>query len=291
MEYRMAIDFDRIARSDGNFTWPNGDRLAVVLTCEYEPVYRLKPLSGGQPNYRQLAEIRYEATRGIWRVLGLLAKHNCCCTFFVNGATAESFPESVRAIAEGGHEIGAHSWDAADHFTMSRDEEDAVIARTVQALTAAARVRPKGWLTPRAQVSEHTVELLAKHAFTWHSDCFDDDLPYLIDVGGSPLVEVPRSTLTDDYAMLGNLAARPFGSPRDMLDVWIDEFDVLHRESSHAARLFSVNWHHCMMGRPAISNVLDRLLTHVRGHYGVWFARGCDIAEFWCKRQDQPATA
>jgi peptidoglycan/xylan/chitin deacetylase (PgdA/CDA1 family) len=280
----MQIDFDRIERSDGNFSWPNGARLAVVLSSEYEPVYQLKPLAGGQPNYRQLAEIRYEATRGIWRVLNLLAKHKACGTFFVNGATAERFPESVRAIANGGHEVGAHSWHAADHFTMSKPEEDQVIGRTLSALTKAAGERPVGWLTPRAQISEHTIELIAEHGLTWHSDCFDDDLPYAIEVAGKSLVEVPRSTLTDDYAMLGNLAARPFGSPRDMLAVWIDEFDVLYEESKQAARLFSVNWHHCMMGRPAISRVLDELLKHVNKHDGVWFARGRDIAEFWSKR-------
>jgi peptidoglycan/xylan/chitin deacetylase (PgdA/CDA1 family) len=287
----MNIDFDHIQRSDGNFTWPNGARLAVMLSSEYEPVYQVKPLATGQPNYRQLSEIRYEATRGLARVLGLLAEHNACCTFFVNGATAERFPESVQAIAEGGHEIGAHSWHAADHFTMAKEEEDAVIGRTVLALTKGARVRPKGWLTPRAQVSEHTIELIAKHGFSWHSDCFDDDLPYAIEVAGRPLIEIPRSTLTDDYAMLGTLTARPFGSPRDMLDVWIDEFDVLHRESARAARLFSVNWHHCMMGRPAISQVLDRLLTHVRKHEGLWFARGRDIAEFWLKQAKRPPAA
>jgi len=281
----MNIDFDHIQRSDGNFTWPNGARLAVMLCSEYEPVYQLKPLPSGQPNYRQLSEIRYEATRGLARVLSLLAEHKSCCTFFVNGATAERFPESVQAIAEGGHEIGAHSWHAADHFSMTKEEEDAVMGRTVLALTKAARVRPKGWLTPRAQVSEHTIELVATHGFTWHSDCFDDDLPYAIEVEGKPLIEIPRSTLTDDYAMLGTLAARPFGSPRDMLDVWIDEFDVLYRESTGAARLFCVNWHHCMMGRPAISQVLDRLLTHVRRHEGLWFARGRDIAEFWLKQR------
>jgi peptidoglycan/xylan/chitin deacetylase (PgdA/CDA1 family) len=281
----MNIDFDHIQRSDGNFAWPNGARLAVMLSSEYEPVYQLKPLANGQPNYRQLSEIRYEATRGLARVLNLLAEHKSCCTFFVNGATAERFPESVQAIAEGGHEIGAHSWHAADHFTMTKEEEDAVMVRTVLALTKAARVRPKGWLTPRAQVSEHTIELVARHGFTWHSDCFDDDLPYAIEVEGKPLIEIPRSTLTDDYAMLGTLAARPFGSPRDMLDVWIDEFDVLYRESARAARLFCVNWHHCMMGRPAISQVLDRLLTHVRRHEGLWFARGRDIADFWLKQQ------
>ena len=140
-------------------------------------------------------------------------------------------------------------------------------------------------------MSENTVELLVKHGFVWHSDCFDDDLPYAIEVDGKPLVEVPRSTLTDDYAMLGTLAARPFGSPRDMLDVWLDEFEVLYRESARAARLFSVNWHHCMMGRPAISKVLDRLLAHVRGHEGVWFARGRDVAQFWLARQGQRAKA
>lgn len=285
----MRIDFDHIERSDGNFTWPNGARMAIVLSSEYEPVYQIKPLAGGQPNYRQLGEMRYEATRGIWRVLNLLAEHKTCCTFFVNGATAEQYPESVQAIANAGHEVGAHSWNAADHFTMSKEEEDAVMRRAVLALTTAARVRPMGWLTPRAQVSEHTIELVAKHAFTWHSDCFDDDLPYVIEVDGKFLVEIPRSTLTDDYAMLGNLAARPFGSPRDMLDVWIDEFDVLYRESGHVARMLSVNWHHCMMGRPAISQVLDRLLTHVNKHEGIWFARGRDIAEFWMKEREKRA--
>src|SRR5262249_29013001 len=56
-----------MVRSDGNFSWPSRARIAVVLTSEYEPEYEIKPLTGGQPNYRQMAEMRYEATRGIWR--------------------------------------------------------------------------------------------------------------------------------------------------------------------------------------------------------------------------------
>src|ERR1700757_2938860 len=139
-------------RSEGNFSWPNHSRIAVVLTSEYEPEYEIKPLAGGQPNYRQMAEMRYEATRGIWRILKVLARHGVCSTFFVNGATAQKYPESVRAIPPQGH-------------------------------------------------------------------------------------EVPRSTLTDDYAMMGTLAARPFGSHRDMLAVWMDEFDVLYREAETEPRL------------------------------------------------------
>jgi len=159
--------------------------------------------------------------------------------------------------------------------------EDELIGRVVKALEKAAGLRPSGWLTPRAQVSEHTIELIVKHGFSWHSDCFDDDLPYILKVGGQTLVEVPRSTLTDDYAMLGTLAARPFGSHRDMLSVWQDEFDVLYQESEAEPRLLSINWHQCMLGRPALSKVLDDILAHIKRHDKVWFARGCDVARFW----------
>ena len=151
-----------ITRSQGNFSWPNGARIAVVLTSEYEPVYEIKPLAGGQPNYRQMAEMRYEATRGIWRILDVLKRHGVVSTFFVNGATANEYPESVKAIAAQGHEVAAHSWNAADHFTMSKDAEDQLIGRVIESLEKASGKRPSGWLTPRAQVSEHTIDLIAK---------------------------------------------------------------------------------------------------------------------------------
>lgn len=271
----------RTVRSDGRFSWPKRARIAVVLTSEYEPVYEIKPLPGGQPNYRQMAEMRYEATRGIWRVLDVLGRHGVPSTFFVNGATAQEYPESVQAIARQGHEVAAHSWNAADHFTMAKDAEDRLIGRVVESIEKATGTRPSGWLTPRAQISEHTIELIVKHGFTWHSDCFDDDLPYTMQVAGHSLVEVPRSTLTDDYALVGNLTARPFSSHRDMLAIWIDEFDVLYGESQTEPRLFSVNWHQCILGRPALSKMLDELLGYIERREGVWFARGCDIAQFW----------
>jgi peptidoglycan/xylan/chitin deacetylase (PgdA/CDA1 family) len=281
----MMIDMDRVARSDGQFSWPNGARLAVVLTSEYEPIYETPRLAGGQINHRDAAERRYEVTRGIWRILDILERHGAVSTFCVNGASAERYPESVQALVERGHEAAAHSWNAADHFVMSRDQEDEVIGRSVEVLTKAAGTRPSGWLTPRAQTSDHTIELLVRHGFTWHSDCFDDDLPYVLDVGGKPLVEIPRSALTDDTALIGNLTRRPLGSHRSLLASWIDEFDVLHAESKKAARLFSINWHQGIMGRPAASKALDELLAHVRRHDGLWFATGRQVAEFWLKNR------
>src|SRR5207244_11624254 len=119
-----------------------------------------------------------------------LARHVVCSTFLVNGATAQKYPESVRAIATQGHEVGAHSWNAADHFTMPKEKEDELIGRVIESLEKASGARPTGWLTPRAQISEHTIELIMKHGFTWHSDCFDDDLPYLLKANVRALVSV-----------------------------------------------------------------------------------------------------
>ncbi len=266
-----------------DFKWPNASKLAVVLTSEYEPVNRIKMLADGHPNYRQEAEIRYEATRGVWRVLEVLRQNKVPSTFFVNGASADRYPESVKAMVADGHEVAAHSWNAEDQFIMPRDKENELIDRVTRVIHKVSGSQPRGWLSPRAQVSEYTIELIVEHGFVWHSDCFDDDLPYIIEVNGQPLVEVPRSTLTDDYAMMGTLTARPLGSPRDMLDTWMDEFEVLWRESRHAPRLLSINWHQCMMGRPAVSKVLDEVINHIQRYEGVWFARGSEVAEFCLK--------
>src|SRR5262249_1591597 len=105
-------------RSDGNFSWPSGARIAVVLTSEYEPGDEMKPLTRGQAHYRKMAGMRYGATRGLWPILKILARDGVPSTFFVNGATGHKCPQSVRTIAGEGHEVAAHSWNAADHFTM-----------------------------------------------------------------------------------------------------------------------------------------------------------------------------
>src|SRR5712671_6887827 len=111
-----------ITRSQGNFSWPSGARIAVVLTSEYEPEYEIKPLTGGQPNYRQMAEMRYEATRGIWRILKILGRHGVPSTFFVNGATAQKYPDSVRAIAAQSHAVSATRGIGVKCFTSPAEK-------------------------------------------------------------------------------------------------------------------------------------------------------------------------
>ena len=43
------------------------------------------------------------------RILEILAKHNVHATFFMTGGWVEAYPDDVKAIYEGGHDLGNHS--------------------------------------------------------------------------------------------------------------------------------------------------------------------------------------
>lgn len=53
------------------------------------------------------------------RLLRLLAARDLRATFFLIGARAARHPEVVRAIAEGGHEIGNHTWRHRNAWLLS----------------------------------------------------------------------------------------------------------------------------------------------------------------------------
>lgn len=60
---------------------------------------------------------------------------------------------------------------------------------------------PLGWLNPGAGCSERTFEILVDEGYLWNGDLRDDDLPYVIEVKGKILIEIPHRTMaTNDLA-------------------------------------------------------------------------------------------
>lgn len=67
-------------------------------------------------------------------VLQLLAQYDMRATFFVRGESARNFPELVRAMAEGGHEVANRGWDTTDLTAMSPAAAQASILATRRAV-------------------------------------------------------------------------------------------------------------------------------------------------------------
>ena len=58
------------------------------------------------------------------KILEILAKHNVHVTFFMTGGWVDSYPEDVKAILAGGHDLGNHSENHKNMSQISNDDKE-----------------------------------------------------------------------------------------------------------------------------------------------------------------------
>jgi peptidoglycan/xylan/chitin deacetylase (PgdA/CDA1 family) len=239
-----------------DFVWPGGKSIAVTYMIAYEGWSAGKapgigpmgnPLPPGNLDTNALSWGEYGARRGIWRILKMLERLQVRATVMVCGVLAERFPDSVKAIADGGHEIAAHSY-AMDVLPvlLSEDQERENIARTTELIEKACGIRPRGWISPRGTPSVNTGRLLAEAGYTWHGDSLSDDLPSLLEFGGKALVNVPFTMDINDLPSL----IRYGNPPSQMVDVFKASLDYLDRHRDDVAKI-DVTIHAHVFGRPS----------------------------------------
>jgi peptidoglycan/xylan/chitin deacetylase (PgdA/CDA1 family) len=239
-----------------NYRWPGGRRIAVTFLIAYEGWSKGKtpgigpmgnPLPPGNLDTNALSWGEYGARRGIWRILKMLERMQLRTSVMVCGVLAERFPDTVKAIADGGHEIIAHSY-AMDVLPVLLDEaqERENIVRTTELIEKACGVRATGWISPRGTPSRNTGRLLAEAGYTWQGDSLSDDLPSLIEFGGRSIVNVPFTMEVNDLP----LAMRYGNPPSQMVDVFKTTLDYLKRQSDEVAKV-DVTIHAHAFGRPA----------------------------------------
>src|SRR5438477_6294468 len=120
-----------------------------------------------------LARGEYGARVGVPRVLELLDRHELRATFFVPGHTVESFPHETSSILEAGHEVAHHSYAHVDPSQQTRDDELADMERGLAVLERIG-VRPLGYRSPSADLSESTLELVEEHGFLYEPSLMAD---------------------------------------------------------------------------------------------------------------------
>ena len=95
---------------------------AAAFTCDLEP--DCPPYLKG---FRGVEE-------GLPRLLGLLERCGIHATFFTTGEVAEKYPEAVRAVIAGGHELACHGMSHTAFTSMSRREAQAEILESTAIL-------------------------------------------------------------------------------------------------------------------------------------------------------------
>lgn len=218
----------------------------------------------------------YGWKRGVWRVLDLLAKYDLKSTFFIPGLVVEQRPEVVEAVLEGGHEIAHHSYSHTWILNLTPEQECEEMEKGIEAIEKATGRKPRGWRSPAAEFSKVTLGLIEKYGFDYSSNFFDDDEPYLLEIGGrkTDIVELPFRWVLDDAPFFNysiTLPGRTMQAPSALLEAWKAEFDCLYAED----RMMMVGMHPQIVGQPSRLTVLEGLIRHALAHPGVWMGR-CD---------------
>ena len=134
-----------------NWVWPNGKRIAVVFNVCLEAWSDGKapgispmgnPLPAGVLDTMAISWAAYGVEVGIHRLMDGFARHGAKASVMVNAIIAERSPETVKAIADRGHEVLSHSY-AMDVIPALLSDEDE--RKNIERCTSAARkgVGPK----------------------------------------------------------------------------------------------------------------------------------------------------
>lgn len=110
------------------------------------------------------------------QLIDILGKYNIKVTFFVVGEWVDKYPESVKALADAGHEIMNHSNDHAHFNSLSADEIAANINACNDKIEAITGVRPALFRPPYGEYDDHVIAAvrgMGMEPIQWDVDSLD----------------------------------------------------------------------------------------------------------------------
>lgn len=252
---------------------------------------------GGQDSPNDIQRGVFAGEVGTPRLLRLFDRYQLPTTWFIPGHSIETFPSQMTAVVDAGHEIGAHGYCHENPVNMTRQQERDVLLRSIELVEKLSGRRPRGYVAPWWEMSEYTAALLLEFGFSYdHSQNYNDFEPFYARVGDAwtkidfgkdaaawmrplqhghevDLVEFCGNWYVDDLPpmMFNKNAVNTHGyvSPRDIEQLWNDQFDWVYRELDYA--VFPVTLHPDVSGRPQVLLMLERLIEYWTGHSGVRF--------------------
>ena len=271
-----------------NWVWPTGKRIAVVFNVCLEawsdgnapglgPMGN--PLPAGALDTMAISWAAYGVKRGIHRLLEGFAAHRAAASVMVNAVIAERAPETVRAVADAGHEVLSHSY-AMDVVPalLSEEDERRNITHCTTLLEKASGRKIEGWLSPRGTSRAETPRLLAEAGYRWYGDVFDDDLPYVLSFGNKRIVAIPLATDVNDMQFMkyGN-------APSTMLDAFHENVAVAKEKNEVA--IIDVTCHAHIFGHPRGAYYYEKIVKAAARNRSVWIGTRAQIAHHVVSQQ------
>jgi len=278
------IEKEGAERTNSNAFWPNGARLVVAISMQFE--------AGAQPErgaespfpvidtkYPDLPVAKwydYGFKEGIPRMLDMFDRVGVKVTSHMVGAAVERNPQLAKEIVQRGHEAAGHGQTWTPQFSMTPEEERTSYQASIKTIETATGTRPVGFNAFWLRGTPRTLEILQDLGFIYHIDDVSRDEPFLVPVRNKPFVVVPYTIHMNDIV---NYEVRHWTGAQFASELKY-EFDQLYAEAATRRRMMSVSAHDRITGRPARTRVLEEFIVYAQKQPGVVFLRKDQIARF-----------
>ena len=267
-QVRDAVNQVRAGRDLNPDSWPGGARVAVLFSFDVDNE-TVQGLRDGIISVGPLSQGQYGSRVALPRVVDLMDREQVPATFFFPAWSLKLAPEQARVIqASGMHEIAVHGWIHERNTELDAATEERLLRQAVDALVEITGTTPVGYRAPSWNFSANTLDIVRRMGFLYESSLMADDRPYELLQNGQPtgIVELPVEWILDD-APLFNPQGTRYSPPRDVMQVWIDEFDRAWEEGT----MFLLTMHPHIMGHRSRIVALEGLIAHIKAKGDVWF--------------------
>ncbi len=272
---------------------------------------------GGENSPCDISRGLFAGEVGVPRLVKLFDQLGIKTTWFIPGHSIETFPQQTKLVVDAGHEIGIHGYSHENPIAMTPDQEEAVLDKCIDLIRGVSGRSPTGYVAPWWEFSPVSNELLLKKAIKYDHSLMNDDFhPFYVRVGDSwtpidyakhprewmkplvrgeetDLIDIPASWYLDDLPPMMFIKSAPnsfgFVNPRDIEQLWRDQFDWVYRENDYA--VFTMTIHPDVSGRPQVLLMLERLYNHFISHPGVRFCTFDEIADDFKRRSPRDTGA
>ena len=289
----IVRDLTGYGRNRPEIIWPNGARVAISLSLNFEEGAELAIEQGDAeteqfgevpsvqpPGMRDLVQEQtfdYGMRVGLWRFLDAFDRFRLPASLQICGRAVERVPDLAREAVQAGHEPIAHGWRWLTHSRYTdRAAERTDMIRTRDIIAATTGVSPQGYFT-RGSQSAWTRELVSELGFLYDSNALNDDLPYWESVAGRPLLIVPYGFDTNDMRYW---YPNGFIRPDDFSAYSLAAVDTLLAEAERGkSSMLTIGFHLRISGRPARFAAVQQILARLAELNGrIWVATRGDIA-------------
>ncbi len=276
--------------------WPNGARLALILTINLEYWDLLKegtdpyyaggppvvpdPLPANVADFTNYSWREYGQRVGVWRMIDVFDQAGVAASCTMNAKMGIERRAVVDAVNQRGWELVAHNYEQGDlltNYAFDPEGEKALILKALKVYEEVVGRKAKGWLSSSLRGTQRTPDVLAEQGLIFFCDYMNDDQPYLIQTPSGPIVATPYSVEMNDFTLFHRRGL----TTSDTLEIFKEQFDELYREGEESGRLMNIGLHPHVAGHPYRIRALRDFLAYAKSFDGVWWATREQIATWY----------